>query len=69
MPSERKRRVRRNQRPERYAILVRWDDGREEFVMEDNQVAIFRSRYRAEKWLEFLEMGLDGGRGTVVPHV
>lgn len=49
----------------RYAILVIWKDGSEEYVVhyrvgEPGQVAIYPSRRKAEEQADFMRIGMEG---------
>jgi hypothetical protein len=45
----------------RWQILVVWEDGDEEYLMHGTRRAIFASREDADKYLEFMYMGMGEG--------
>lgn len=43
----------------RFSILVVWDNGTQEWLMEGSRIASFTSRTRAERWRDFMLMGVE----------
>jgi hypothetical protein len=43
----------------KYAILVVWLDGVEEYVKQGSDVAIFHSKRAADEQAEFMRMGME----------
>jgi len=43
----------------RFAVLVIWKDGEEEYLREGSRVAVFSARSRAEDQADFMRMGME----------
>lgn len=44
----------------RYAVLVIWSEGEEEYLREGDQVAQFRTPRQALELVKFMRQGMDG---------
>jgi hypothetical protein len=44
----------------KYAIMVVWSDGSDEYVKEGSRIASFPSRARAKEQVSFMKIGMDG---------